>query len=300
MLGKEVDLALTGAGLECIGSDREVDITDPEAIDRFTSGISSGKGITFMVNASAYTAVDKAEEDSETAFAVNHQGVHNLADCAARLDIPLLHISTDYVFNGKKASPLLETDKPDPIGVYGRSKLAGEEALRTTCRRYYILRTAWLYGLSGPNFVYTMLKLMTAGKDLKVIDDQHGSPTWTGDLARLIVKIISMESSSKGISENEPYGTYHFSNGGETSWYEFAREIKRLGVERGILDGTGALNPCGTEEYPTPAARPEYSLLSKVKVKKAFGLDIPEWQDSLERFFGELEREKSEISHLLS
>ena len=273
MLGKELSRHCAEAGFSSIGSDREVSILDPAALKAFALRYKP----SWIVNCSAYTAVDKAEEEISSAFALNRDGPCHIAGMCRDLNIPLIHISTDYVFDGSSKEPLSEDAATGPQSIYGTSKLEGEEAVRRITDRHFILRTAWLYGELGNNFVYTMLKLMENRDSLKVVDDQWGSPSWARDLAGLIGRIIS--------SNSEAYGTYHFSGEGKCSWYEFAGEIYRLGREQGILMSECKLHPCPSTEFPTPARRPRYSLLSKEKVKHVFNMEIADWKESLRKFF---------------
>jgi len=275
MLGREVCRTLTAAGVPFTGSDREISILEPQALEDY----AREKNPSWILNCSAYTAVDKAESESDAAFALNRDGAANLAALAAKLNIPLIHISTDYVFDGTSTVPLPEEAESGPMGVYGASKLSGEEEIRKTWKKHFIIRTAWLYGEFGPNFVYTMIKLMNGRGSIKVVNDQHGSPTWAKDLAELIKAIIQSNSTD--------YGTYHFSGEGQCTWYEFAREIYRLGRERELITAQCIVNPCGSEEYPTPAKRPAYSLLSKEKVRRVYSFHVPEWKTSLSKFISE-------------
>ncbi len=272
MLGQELGRTLQEAEFSYIGTDREVSILEPNVLKEYALQHNP----SWIINCSAYTAVDKAEEDTETAYAVNHQGAANIAVLAAELDIPLIHISTDYVFDGTSSVPLSEDAPTGPEGIYGASKLAGEEEIRKICTKYYIIRTAWLYGQFGSNFVYTMIKLMNKLDSLKVVDDQHGSPTWTKDIAGLIQTIIR--------SDNSGYGTYHMSGEGECTWFDFAREIYNLGRGSGLITSDCTLVPCSSEEFPTLAKRPAYSLLSKGKVKNTFLYNVPRWHDSISNF----------------
>ncbi|QEN06986.1 dTDP-4-dehydrorhamnose reductase [Oceanispirochaeta crateris] len=273
MLGQELSLDLENLGLKYIGSDRDVSILEPSVLNAFAEKHNPH----IIINCSAYTAVDKAEEDRDAAYAINQRGVANIATLAVARDIPLIHISTDYVFEGTSPSPRREDDPTGPTGVYGASKLAGEEEIRKICTKYFIIRTAWLYGRYGANFVYTMIKLMNKLDTLKVIDDQQGSPTWTQDLTGFIGTILSGES--------EAYGTYHFSGEGECSWHHFAAEIYRLGREKGLICSDCTINPCTSEEFPTPTKRPAYSLMSKEKVKNTFPeYKVPHWKASLYNF----------------
>lgn len=276
MLGQELCRALETDGIEYRGTDREVSILDTNALSEFADEHRPD----WIINCSAYTAVDKAEDDRDSAFKINRDGVENLAKIAAARDIPIIHISTDYIFDGTSAVALKEDAPTGPIGVYGQSKLAGEEVLRDQCPNHFIIRTAWLYGQYGPNFVYTMLKLMNERDSIKVVSDQVGSPTWAGDLSQLILRIISDESNK--------YGTYHFSGVGQCSWYDFACEIYRLGRQKGMVESECDIAPCTSAEFQTRAKRPAFSLLSKEKVKSEIHFIPPEWQDSLQRFIEEV------------
>jgi dTDP-4-dehydrorhamnose reductase len=272
MLGSEVASALAEAGLEFVGSDREVDILDPGAL----AGFAEGKSLTWIVNCAAYTAVDKAEDEAALAMRLNAEGPQNLAALASRIGARILHISTDYVFDGKGARPYVEDDPVNPTGVYGRTKAEGEARVRSACPEHVILRTAWLYGKAGPNFVATMLKLMGSKERIGVVADQRGTPTYAADLAGALAAVVG--------SKEPRFGTFHYTNLGETCWYEFALEIKRLGLEYGILSRDCRVDALTTEEYPTKAKRPAYSVLSKEKILDAYGLPIPEWKESLALF----------------
>ncbi len=283
MLGQELSRTFTNAGIDFVGSDREVSILDPEALKQF----SDANKPDWIVNCSAYTAVDKAESEEDLAYALNRDGIGNIGWLAAELDIPVIHISTDYVFDGTSKIPLTEDTPTGPVSVYGKSKLAGEEALRSATDKYFIIRTAWLYGQFGPNFVYTMIKLMNGRDTIKVVNDQHGSPTWTGELSALINKIIS--------NDRTEYGIYHFSGNGECSWYDFAGEIYRIGRENGLIESDCEITPCTSDEFPTPAQRPEFSLLSKEKVKSVFTFTPEDWKVTLENFIKNVKRNGVEI-----
>ena len=241
----------------------ELDICDQEAIERFVVE----HAIDCIVNCAAYTNVNKAEEDTELCDKLNHQAPANLARVAAKHDAALIHVSTDYVFNGQHYKPYCEDDETCPNSVYGATKLAGEEAITAICPNSVIIRTAWLYSTFGNNFVKTMLRLGAERAELGVVFDQVGTPTYARDLARAIQCIIY-----KGIVP----GIYHYSNEGVCSWYDFTKMIFALG---GIT--TCALKPLHTEEYPTPAARPHYSVLDKTKIKQTYDIEVPYWVDSL-------------------
>lgn len=245
----------------------ELDITDYSAVERFIKE----KEIDTIINCAAYTAVDKAEEEPELAAKINTQAVANLAKAAAKEDCLLIHISTDYVFDGTAAKPYTEKDKTCPVSVYGETKLAGEEAILKSRCFYIIIRTAWLYSEYGNNFLKTILRLAAERPEINVVNDQIGTPTYAGDLARAIVKI--MENDERVEYE----GIYHYSNDGVCSWYDFATEI----VKRSGLDCK--VNPVTTAEYPTRTKRPAYSVLDKTKIKHIFEVEVPDWKDALER-----------------
>ncbi len=286
MLGTELSEAFDRAGLEFIGTDREVSILDAEAL----AGFAAGKGIDWIVNCAAYTAVEKAEDEIELCTKLNVDGPANIAMTAKAIGAKVLHISTDYVFDGSGAKPYEPEDPVAPIGVYGRTKAEGEAALRNVCPEHVIIRTAWLYGRHGVNFVYTMLRLMATKDKLGVVYDQRGTPTWAADLSSAIISVLQAP---------EPrFGTYHFTNAGETSWYEFSCEIQRLGREAGILSRSCPIEALTTAQYPTKVRRPAYSVLSKEKIKRDYGIAIPDWKASLELFIKEL-AERSDDADVL-
>ena len=244
----------------------ELDVTDADAVQRFVSE----NGVEVVVNCVAYTNVDKAESDEETAYKVNATAVENIAKAVKSVDGTLFHVSTDYVFGTDGNTPRTEEMPLAPLGAYGRTKLAGERAVQQVGCKAIIIRTAWLYSEFGHNFVKTMLRL-TAEKDtLKVVFDQVGSPTYAGDLALTIFSII--EGDVYGGNE----GIYHFSDEGVCSWYDFAVEIARLAGHKNCR-----IEPCHSNEFPSPVTRPPYSVLDKSKIKSTFGVDIPHWRESL-------------------
>ncbi len=287
MLGTEVARQLNEKKAHWVGTDKEVDITDPQALAAFEKSVetssyldtsSTDKHIKWIINCSAYTNVDKAEEEPELADRLNNQGALNIARTARSIGAKLIHISTDYVFDGSGTSPYTEEMAKAPLGVYGRTKAAGEEAIQKEMTQFYILRTAWLYGYDGKNFVYTMTKLMNTHDQIRVVNDQRGTPTFACDLAAVILNIIEQNNSV-------PYGVYHCTDLGEISWYDFALSIKTLGAKYGyVTNKTCTVNPCSTEEYPTPAKRPAYSVLDKTKIQKALNKTLPGWEQSLEAF----------------
>ena len=272
MLGSEVAQRLHEKRLSWIGSDRDVDITDIRALEAF----SAGKDIAWIVNCAAYTAVDKAEDEPELCGALNCEGPRHIGALASKIGAAVVHISTDYVFDGSGKRPYREDDPVSPAGVYGETKAKGEAVLRETCARSYILRTAWLYGKRGKNFVSTMLHRMGEKPEISVVADQRGTPTNAIDLANALVTIIE--------SEEAVYGTYHYTNSGETTWHEFACAIHDEARRAEILGRDCTIRPLSTEQYPTRARRPAYSVLCKAKIERVFGIVPPPWRESLDRF----------------
>ena len=242
---------------------QELDISDKEAVKSFVAQ----NGIDVIVNCAAYTAVDKAEDNEALCDRLNHLAPGYLAEAAEACGASLIQISTDYVFDGTAHIPYAEDTPPCPNSVYGRTKLAGEQAAAEKCARTVIIRTAWLYSTFGNNFVKTMLRLGRERDNLGVVFDQIGTPTYARDLAAAIYHIID-----HGIVP----GTYHFSNEGVCSWYDFTVAIHRLA---GIT--TCKVSPLHTDEYPAKAPRPHYSVLDKTKIKRTYGMDIPHWEESL-------------------
>ncbi len=223
--------------------------------------------VDIFINCAAYTAVDKAESEIEKAFRINATAPGLLAGMLSEKSTPLIHISTDYVFDGKSDTPLPESATTKPLNQYGKSKLEGERLIMENNPDSQIIRTSWLYSSFGNNFVKTMLRLMKEKEMIRVVQDQLGSPTYGGDLASAILQMIESGQFHSGI--------YHYSNEGETNWYEFAMEIKRL------TGSSCRVVPITTSDFPTPASRPSYSLLDKTKIKKEYGLTIPDWKASL-------------------
>jgi dTDP-4-dehydrorhamnose reductase len=288
MLGNDIECLLKERGLPYCASDKEIDISDYKALEKF----GKDKKIKWIINCAGYTKVDKAEEEVDEVFRINKDGVRNIALFSAKRQIRLIHISTDYVFNGRQeegAVTYREDDKTNPLNIYGKSKLAGEEEIKKILREYFIIRTAWLYGLKGNNFVYTILRLFKERDLVKVLEDQWGSPTYTVDLAGAILKIIEDDSVS--------YGIYHFTNEGMTSWYEFARTIYKKAKKLGLIEDNKKvmIQPIKTEDYPTKALRPGYSVLSKERVKKEFNLKIRDWDRALEDFLISLRENRKGI-----
>ncbi len=263
-LGSEIRAIAPSEGY--IFADRSVlDISDKEVMALFIDL----NDIDTIINCAAYTAVDKAEEDVENADLINHIAIKNMAEIAREKGLKLVHVSTDYVFDGKNYKPYTEEDSPNPTGIYGKTKLAGEEALmKIAPRNSIIIRTSWVYSSFGNNFVKTMLRLGKERDELGVIYDQIGTPTYAADLAAAILEILPK-------IDNPKPEIYHYSNEGAISWYDFAKEIMKMAKL------SCQINPIETWQYPTPAKRPHYSLLNKAKIKRDFDLTIPYWKDSL-------------------
>jgi dTDP-4-dehydrorhamnose reductase len=233
-------------------------------------------GISLVINAAAYTAVDQAESEPKLAFAVNRDGPAYLASCCAEVGIPLLHVSTDYVFDGNKKGPYFETDPVSPLGVYGKSKAAGETEVRGHLKEHIILRTAWLYGINGHNFVKTMLRLGREKEVLRVVADQYGCPTYAADLAEVILTVAAQIGEQRDII----WGTYHYCGKGVTTWHGFAEKIFDLAREHCSL-AVKEVIPITTPEYPTPAKRPANSVLDCSLFTKHFAVHPRPWQESL-------------------
>ena len=247
----------------------ELDICNKEAIHTFVHD----NGVDVIVNCAAYTNVDKAESDEPNADRLNHLAVGYLAECMAEVNGLLIRISTDYVFGGNRNNTPCREDEPvNPTGAYGRTKLLGEQAVMASGCRFIIFRTAWLYSEYGKNFCKTMLSLTSSKPQLNVVFDQVGTPTYAGDLANAIFTILENDLS-RG---NE--GLYHYSNEGVCSWYDFAMKIARLSGHTGC-----DIQPCHSDEFPSPVVRPSYSVLDKTKFKQTFGLQVPYWTDSLQK-----------------
>ena len=243
-----------------------LDLCDAEAVRDFVVG----HGVDYILNCAAYTAVDKAESEEPLCGRINGEAVRNVGQAAQAVGAKVIHVSTDYVFDGTNCRPYVETDPTCPISAYGRTKLAGEEALLACCPNSVVLRTAWLYSEYGHNFVKTMLRLGAEREELRVIFDQVGTPTYAGDLADMMLSIV--EQAEQGHFEA---GVFHFSNEGVCSWYDFTVKILQLaGLRARVI-------PIETKDYPTAAARPHYSVLNKAKVKAAYGVVIPHWEASL-------------------
>ncbi len=319
MLGTEVASRLTSSTIDFVATDLDLDITSPDAVRAFVFEHRPD----WIINCAAYTAVDQAEDDEERAHAINALGPENIARAAAELtatahgptkdlaaatgstrstatDPPgapppnppaspaprLIHISTDYVFPGTATEPIPESAAPAPVGAYGRTKAAGEARLRAAHPNHFIVRTAWLYGPAGKNFVATMLRLMGERDELSVVADQRGTPTYAADLAAALVAFVLRDSRG--------YGTYHYTNSGETTWHGFAEAIRDEALARGMLGSSPRIRAVTSAEYPTKAARPSYSVLSRSRIEAELETTIPDWRDGLARYLDRVKTEKTE------
>lgn len=268
-LGYDVVKQLEKKSHQVYGTDRsQLDITSELAVNAFIDEVKPDA----IIHCAAYTNVDRAEEDRETAYKVNALGTKFLAEAAEKVGAKMLLVSTDYVFDGTAEEPY-ETDHPTmPLGVYGETKLAGEQLLKETLDEHFIVRTAWVFGINGHNFVKTMLRLGQERGEVGVVHDQVGSPTYTADLAKFLTELV----------ETTKYGVYHATNSGNCSWYEFAVEIfKQAGMDVKV-------NPLTTEQFPRPAARPKYSILSKKKIEDQGFAPLPNWKQALSEYLQEL------------
>lgn len=268
-LGREL-LRLTPEGVSANGVDvNQLDVTDNDAVQ----SMLRRHGPDVIINASAYTAVDQAEKERDLAFAVNQQGVAHLAAAARDVGARVIHVSTDYVFNGENCRPWRPTDRPAPINVYGESKLAGERELASTLpETHVIVRTAWLYSTHGNNFVKTMIRLMREREELAVVADQFGTPTCAGTLAGALWAFTRRP---------DIFGIFHWTDAGAASWFDFAYAIRHFAAEKGLLSGNCRLHPITSEKRPTPARRPAFSVLDKTSTMVALDLTPPHWIEPL-------------------
>ena len=268
-LGHDVVNEMEKRGLTPVGVDlAEMDITDKEACDR----VITEANVEAVIHCAAYTAVDAAEDNVDVCMKVNAGGTRNIAEVCKKLGIKMMYISTDYVFGASGEQPLGIYEAKNPLNTYGETKLSGENSTRILCPRSFIVRTSWVFGINGSNFVKTMLRLGREKEEISVVSDQIGSPTYTADLAPLLCDMAMTER----------FGTYHATNEGYCSWYEFAREIMRLGHL------PAKIHPVATADYPSPAARPLNSRLSKESLDEAGFPRLPHWKDALQRYLSEL------------
>ena len=269
----------------------ELDMSDAEAVRAYVRKLKP----RWIVNPAAYTAVDKAESDVEASFAINRDAVKALAEEAAKLGTPVLHFSTDYVFAGGGTEPWREDDPTAPLGVYGASKLAGEEALAASGAPYLVFRTSWVFGARGKNFLLTILRFARGKEEMKIVGDQHGAPTSARDLARLVAHVIT-RFETEAAAAGRPLaavvmpssGVYHACNAGFTTWFGFAEEFVRLARKAEPQHRFARLLPITTAEYPTPAKRPSNSRMSCNKLSSDLGFPMPAWQDATAEIMGEV------------
>ena len=274
-LGSEVADQFRRSGHEVISPVRsELDLMYPEQVAATARDLQAD----WVINCAAYTQVDKAESETEQAYLVNRDSPGQLALAIADYGGRMLQVSTDFVFDGTQHRPYLETDTPNPLGIYGRSKLEGEQAVQRVLPEAVVVRTAWVYGVHGHNFVKTMLRIATTGKPLRVVSDQRGTPTWARDIATAISELVAEQAT----------GTFNFTSAGETSWHGFASAILEEGAQAGFAIKTEGVTPIPTSAYPTPAARPAYSVLSTEKIRPLLSAPIPGWRDSLKNMLEEL------------
>lgn len=276
MLGRHVAEKAAAEGLPFAATDLDLDIADAGAVAAF----ARDKAPRWIINCASYTQVDRAEDERDAAFAANAEGIGNLGEAAVATGARIVHLSTDYVFPGEKPDGYAEEDGTGPLSVYGASKLEGEERLRATCAGHFIFRISWLYGPHGRNFVHTMLGLFMERDEVSVVDDQFGSPTYTGELAEFIVGLVR--------SSSERFGTYHFSGEGMTSWHGFAVEINRLARQHGIIGREVKIIPVDSSAYPAKAKRPAFSYLRKDKIGEVFGFRPRDWRMTLEGYIREM------------
>ena len=276
MLGSEVETLLIRQKWDYVATDMEVDITDIGQLNQF----AADKQISWIINCAAYTSVERAEDESEIAFKINTDGPSNIAQIALEKNARLIHISTDYVFDGTKEGAYVETDLPNPISVYGISKFKGETNIAETVKAHFIIRSAWLYGKNGNNFVHTMLNLFKEKTEVSIVADQWGSPTYAYDLAAAVIRIIDMNPTT--------FGLYHFTNEGKINWYQFATEIYNLAKNEGLINRSVRVLPIETGQYPMKAKRPANACLSSEKISRDFNISLKPWKESLAHFISTL------------
>ncbi|MES9906216.1 MAG: dTDP-4-dehydrorhamnose reductase [Sedimenticola sp.] len=265
--GEDLELQMLAAG------HAELDITQQDAVN----GFIQVQQPDIVINAAAYTAVDQAESEPELAYAINRDGAAYLAQACADNNIPLLHLSTDYLFDGSKEGTYSETDSPNPQGVYGKSKLEGDRAIDSILKQYLILRVSWVFGANGNNFVKTMLRLGKERDVLRVVADQQGGPTWAGAIATTLLNLVKRWGDGEAI----PWGTYHYSGQPATTWQGFAEAIFEQAEKLGMIDKQPKVEPITTAEYPTPAQRPLNSVFDCHKIARKLGIPQPDWRTGL-------------------
>ena len=275
MLGKHFEFVLQTNKIPYIATDKEVDITEIENLQNFIKD----KTITWIINCSAYTAVDLAETEKLNAIAINSKGVENIASISKQLNIPLIHFSTDYVFDGEKQTEYTEDDTLNPLTVYGETKAYGEIFIQKICEKYFIFRLSWLYGPAGDNFVFKMIRQFVDKKHIRIVNDQFGSPTYTGEVVSAVLNII--------LTNSDKYGLYHFSGrGGKISWYEYCMMIHKFFKPQKLI----CFEQVKSDYFKTAAKRPKNSYMDCSKFEKTFNTQINNWWDTLETFIEELKK----------
>lgn len=273
-VGWELQRSLASLGQVIALDSTALDLADTEAIRRVVREIRPD----MIVNPAAYTAVDQAEKEPERALAINGIAPGILAEEAQKLNALLVHFSTDYVFDGHKNGAYQEEDATNPLGVYGQTKLAGEHAIRAVAEKHLILRTSWVYGARGKNFLLTMMRLAKERSELRIVNDQIGAPTWCRSLAEVTAQMLAQISILQAVDSKDLFGTYHLTSAGAVSWHGFTSEILRLAA----IQPEPNLVPIPSSAYPTPAARPLNSVLSNDKLQRNFGLSLGAWQSNLQ------------------
>ncbi len=301
MLGQELCRQLTQIGMTWIGSGSEVDITKVDDLETFTqshdqsanrTGYSVAKKkvpakIEWVINCAAYTDVEGAEDEPEKAMKVNAEGALNIARATRKIGAKFIHFSTDYVFDGMAKSPYSEDNPKNPVNEYGKSKLAGEDAIQKEMTQYYIIRSSWLYGFDRPNFVYKMISEMSTNDSVQAVADQKGSPTFAGNLANVAIKIMQTSINAHhlfGKNAAVPYGVYHYADSGEATWCSFAEKIYALAKKYKRISNNCNINPISSADLSLKAKRPVYSVLSTAKISSSMKIKIPSWEESLEKF----------------
>lgn len=278
MLGTQIKKELTVNGIDFYSSDIEIDITEMDVLNNFTKD----KNFEWVINCAAYTDVDKAENRKEPVFDINSIGPENLARIALSKNAVLIHFSTDYVYEGTQKSSYSEDDNTNPLSMYGKSKLLGEQKIINIMDKYFIFRLSWLYGIHGKNFVKTIVRLLKNRKKIKVVDDQIGSPTYCGLLAENIVKLIS--------DNRKQYGVYNYSDKGKISWYDFAIAIKNNSLKNNLLKTDKEIVPISSKEYNSEAERPKNSFMDKSRVIKDLNFLVLDWEKNLKIYFKKWEK----------
>ena len=279
LLGREVSHYLGGKGHHIVGTDKEVSILSPLAMEEHIKEFPP----RWIINCSGFKDIKGAEDTWDKAYMINKKGAASVARIASQLKIPLIHISTSEIFDGKKREPITENDPPRPLNVYGASKLAGEEAVRSITPRHFIIRTFWLYGEYGPNSIFDMLHQMNKLPAFRISSRKTGNPTWTRDLASLIAFII--------INNLQDYGTYHYSSAGECSPRDLALFLFRCASRQGLISNPCSILPAVSSGEEGRVKRPDYTVLSKEKIKMRFKTPVPEWKESLRKFLGSITNE---------